>query len=380
MAYRNRINPVSSTTRTFYITEDCNLRCRYCYEENKYKNSMSIDTAKKAFDYFIPGAIKTNEEGKYNIWEFIGGEPFMEIGLIEEMTNYMLLKYQEYNLDPYKNILSFTTNGTLFTPHIKEYLMNTKSKTQVSVGLSVDGVKEIHDYNRSNSFDAVMKNYWWWRRTFPLNTIKSTLNHDSVPYIYESVKFFVEELKLQDIWMNIVFEDVWQDGDSELYKEQLYKVADYLLENDKYKDVYLSLLDPALLMDPNNFSKSWCGCGNAMMAVDPEGKLYPCLRFRTLNNQEHWDCGNIEDGINWNKLLPFKFYHNLSKESKCKTCDIRSGCAWCPGQCYDELGTIFERTLHCCNMHRARVEANKYFFNEIAKKENKTLEEVISFS
>lgn len=380
LAYRPRINPISATTRTFYVTEDCNLRCRYCYEENKCKNSMNIETAKKAFDYFIPGAIKTNEEGKYNIWEFIGGEPFMEIDLIEEMTDYMLLKYKEHNMDPHKNILSFTTNGTLFTPRIKEYLMNTKALTGVSVGLSIDGVKEIHDYNRSDSFDEVMKNYWWWRRTFPWNTIKSTLNHDSLPYIADSVKFFVEELKLQDIWMNIVFENVWEDGDADLYKEQLYKVADYLLEDNRYTNVFLSLFDPVLLMDSKNLSKSWCGCGNSMMAVDPEGKLYPCLRFRTLNKQQYWDCGNIENGVNWNKLLPFKFYHNLNQESKCNTCDIRSGCAWCPGQCYDELGTIFERTLHCCDLHRARVDVNKYFFNEIAKKEQKTLEEVIAIS
>lgn len=378
MAYKTRINPMPSKTRTLYITEDCNLRCRYCYEENKCKNSMSIDVAKKAFDYFLEDAKKTNIDEKYNIWELIGGEPFMQMDLIEELMEYMIERFNEEEMNPHKNILSFTTNGTLFSSRVKDYLTSAKLRIGVSVGLSIDGVKEIHDYNRSNSFDEVMKYYWWWRRTFPWNTIKSTLNHEALPYISDSIKFFVEELKLDSIFMNIIFENVWQEGDTEIYREQLLKVADYLLEEDRYKDVYLSLFDSTLLLPSEQFAKSWCGCGNSMMAVDPEGKLYPCLRFRTLSNQPYWECGSIEKGVDYNKLLPFKFYHNMSEDTKCNTCDIRSGCAWCPGQCYDDLGTIFDRTLHVCDMHRVRVEANRYFFNEIAKKEGITLKEVIA--
>ena len=39
---------------TFCVTEECNLRCKYCYmtEKNSY-HRMTLDTAKKAGDYFL---------------------------------------------------------------------------------------------------------------------------------------------------------------------------------------------------------------------------------------------------------------------------------------------------------------------------------------
>ena len=38
---------------TFCVTEECNLRCKYCYliHKNSFKK-MSFETAKKAVDYF----------------------------------------------------------------------------------------------------------------------------------------------------------------------------------------------------------------------------------------------------------------------------------------------------------------------------------------
>lgn len=39
---------------TFCVTEECNLRCKYCYliHKNNFKK-MSFETAKKAVDYFL---------------------------------------------------------------------------------------------------------------------------------------------------------------------------------------------------------------------------------------------------------------------------------------------------------------------------------------
>ncbi len=45
------------------------------------------------------------------------------------------------------------TNGTLFTPAIKDWLI--KRKQRITVGLSLDGTKRMHDTNRSKSFDSI---------------------------------------------------------------------------------------------------------------------------------------------------------------------------------------------------------------------------------
>ena len=41
-------------TITFIVTEDCNLRCKYCYILNKSSNKkMTFDVAKKQIDQFL---------------------------------------------------------------------------------------------------------------------------------------------------------------------------------------------------------------------------------------------------------------------------------------------------------------------------------------
>lgn len=61
---------------TFIVTEDCNLRCKYCYVTHKSSNArMTFETAKKFIDYIFK--IKRNEQHAV-ILDFIGGEPFFE--------------------------------------------------------------------------------------------------------------------------------------------------------------------------------------------------------------------------------------------------------------------------------------------------------------
>lgn len=52
-----------------------------------------------------------------------------------------------------------------------------------------------------------------------------------------------------------------------------------------------------------------------MLAVDTEGKFYPCIRFLgfCLNNKKELCVGNINDGINEDKLIPF---YSLTCESQ----------------------------------------------------------------
>jgi radical SAM peptide maturase (CXXX-repeat target family) len=266
-------------------------------------------------------------------------------------------------------MFNITTNGTLFdNPKVKDYLL--RDKRRKSVGVSLDGCKEIHNYNRSNSFDLVMKNFDWWRENFPWCSTKSTINHEALPYLLDSVKFLTS-LELEYIFMNIVFEPVWEEGDDSLFYDQLIKIADYLIENNRYQKYNVTLFNEYILTEsPEALSKSWCGCGNSMMAIDYKGNLYPCLRFLTLSKKEPYIIGDIYNGINSDRLLPFRYCHNLRTE-KCKNCNHKLGCGWCTAFNYDETDSLFERVDYMCKMHLARVEANKYFFDKIKSLEGR---------
>jgi uncharacterized protein len=55
-------------------------------------------------------------------------------------------------------------------------------------------------------------------------------------------------------------------------------------------------------------------------------------------------------------------------------CEVNGGCAWCQGANYDfgPTDTIYQRATYICKMHKARVRANKYYwerFNKIKAQE-----------
>ena len=67
---------------TFIVTKDCQLACKDCYLVGKNsKERMSWEVAKAAIDYILDHEEDMKEESV--IWDFIGGEPFLEIDLID---------------------------------------------------------------------------------------------------------------------------------------------------------------------------------------------------------------------------------------------------------------------------------------------------------
>ena len=67
---------------TINTTEDCNLRCKYCYETCKKPNNITLDKCYKFVDLVLededPCNLRgTDRENIYDarVFDFIGGEP-----------------------------------------------------------------------------------------------------------------------------------------------------------------------------------------------------------------------------------------------------------------------------------------------------------------
>ena len=73
---------------TFIVTKDCQLACKYCYLVGKNtKERMSWEIARQAVDYILEREEEFREESV--VWDFIGGEPFLEIDLIDKICDYI---------------------------------------------------------------------------------------------------------------------------------------------------------------------------------------------------------------------------------------------------------------------------------------------------
>ena len=105
---------------TFCVTNACQLRCTYCYEQHKGNQYMDFETAKKFIDLLLTGEkgmdqyISPENSPAVSI-EFIGGEPFMAIDLIDQIVDYWMDKTTEL-MHPWadKFMLSIHKKSTLY--------------------------------------------------------------------------------------------------------------------------------------------------------------------------------------------------------------------------------------------------------------------------
>ncbi|MBR0073382.1 MAG: radical SAM peptide maturase, CXXX-repeat target family [Bacteroidales bacterium] len=363
---------------TFIVTKDCQLACKYCYLVGKnIKERMSWDTAKAFIDYVLGHEDDFREESV--IWDFIGGEPFLEIELIDKICDYLKLRMFELNHHWFNSYrFNFSTNGINYhTPEVQAFIQ--KNREHLSIGITIDGTEKKHDLNRvykiteKGSYQDVVKNIPLWLEQFPNAGTKVTISSADIPYITESV-LHLYSLGIHEVNINVVFEDVWQEGDDRRFEEQLMQLADAIIDNGYYQDYACSFFNEQIgkPMDPERDNQNWCGAGR-MLSVDAAGYLYPCTRFAqySLREKKALIIGNIKDGINKNLLRPFLTLDRITQSpQKCLECEVASGCAWCQGENYDaaKTNTIYERSTAICLMHKARVRANNYYWNKLFRK------------
>ncbi len=366
---------------TFIVTKDCQLACKYCYLVGKNeKERMKWPVAKAAIDYILSHEEMFPEASV--TWDFIGGEPFLEIDLIDQICDYLkteMFRLNHHWFNSYR--FSFSTNGINYhTDKVQAFIK--KNITHLSIGITIDGTRAKHDLNRiwkgdaqpeRGSYDDVVRNIPLWLEQFPNAGTKVTISSADIPYICESV-LHLYSLGIHEVNINCVFEDVWQEGDDKRFEDQLMQLADAIIDGGYYANYACSFFSEYIgkPLDPVNENQNWCGAGK-MLSIDAAGNFYPCTRFAAYSLREKRPIiiGNVRDGIDKNKLRPFLTLDRMTQSpDKCKTCEVASGCAWCQGENYDAAATptIYQRATAICLMHKARVRANNYYWNKLYRK------------
>lgn len=364
-------------TITFIVTKDCQLACKYCYLVGKNSNErMTWEVAKEAIDYILGCEKEMNEESV--IWDFIGGEPFLEIDLIDKICDYLKTEMYRRNHHWFNSYrFSFSTNGINYDSEKVQRFIE-KNHGHLSVGITIDGTRRKHNLNRiwkgegeeRGSYDDVVRNIPLWLKQFPNAGTKVTISSADIPYIKESV-LHLYSLGIHEVNINCVFEDVWKDGDDKLFEDQLIQLADSIIDGGFYEEYYCSFFSENIgrPMDCRLQNQNWCGAGK-MLAIDAEGNFYPCTRFAqySLRSKPAVIIGNVKDGINKDRLRPFLTLDRCTQSTQeCIDCDVAEGCAWCQGENYDAAATptIFQRSTAICKMHKARVRANNYYWRRL---------------
>jgi uncharacterized protein len=123
----------------------CNLDCEYCYyleKQQLYPQVRSPRMSGKVLENYIVQLIKTTPGEEVNFF-WHGGEPTL-LG-IDYFKNVIALQNKHQPKDR-KITNSIQTNGTLITEDWAEFL----AVNNFTVGVSLDGPPELHDYYRLN--------------------------------------------------------------------------------------------------------------------------------------------------------------------------------------------------------------------------------------
>lgn len=370
-------------TITFQITDDCNLCCSYCYQINKGHHKMPFEIAKTLIDELLHNdkLIENYVKSKNSlgvILEFIGGEPLLEVDLIDQIIDYFIeqcIILHHPWIDRFR--VSICSNGVLyFTPKVQEFIK--KHQTHLSFSISIDGNKKLHDTCRifpdgTGSYDLAIKAAKHYMKYYDKNLgSKMTLSIDNINYTFLALVNLWEN-GYNYIYANCVYEKGWTIEHARVLYNELKKVADYLLDNHLEKIKGTSILNLDLSQQKNISDQNFCGGDGNMLAVDYKGDLYPCLRYMESSigqNQSPYIIGNINDGIGYNQqtknmIAGLDVSYQSQSPQECLDCLVSSECGWCSALNYQEFGTINKRTTYTCLMHKARVLANYYYQNKM---------------
>lgn len=221
----------------------------------------------------------------------------------------------------------------------------------------------------------------WMKRGNHMGS-KITIAPGNISFLYDAIKHMVD-LGYDEINANCVYEKGWTPVHATVLYDQMKRISDYFLEQnfDFERDFFCSLYNEDFFQpkDPDDL-QSWCGgVGNSMIACDPQGRIFPCIRYMesSLNGeQEPYSIGDVDNGIGCTECYKCrincmaKIDRRTQSTDECFYCPIAAGCSNCSGYDYQVNGTPDSKATYICVMHKARALGNLYFWNKYYRKNN----------
>lgn len=365
--YLERYSKLPSQSITLFLAEKCNLQCGYCFvRENKvldHGQLMSWDVAKQAIDFAFRRAEKSD---KVHII-FFGGEP-----LLNKKVLYKAVAYgQELAQQQGKEVgYSMTTNATLLDTEMIEYIV----QHNISVLISLDGTKEVHDAIRPfagsqvSSHDVTVKNIRELMRHGSSVAVRCTISNQDLDRI-EQYRFF-RDLGVDRIIMepcvgtsehNSPF-DVEESENAVLLEQDDYFLDKVLEQLEKKEQVLYNPWEKYLMHIHYKTRQMPCSAGRENTSVSVDGKLYPCQRYVGM---KEYVLGDIWSGVDQEK---YESYLNgyLHTTKKCETCWAVNFCTgYCPWLVSKDNGRFREPLNWWCDNLLKKYEQAAWLYDTI---------------
>ncbi|MEA2687163.1 MAG: uncharacterized protein QOE93_2358 [Actinomycetota bacterium] len=284
--FRSARHPIQNVV--MLITEECNLRCDYCYIR-KQPRTMTEGIAERSVAFLFEQAPPAPTGLSIT---FFGGEPLLEPGLIELIHASATARAAADGDRPIS--FSMTTNATLLSAANVEMI----ERLGISVRLSLDGIGDAHDRHRrtragKGSFPLIQR-HLERAAGLPSVSVRLTVSPETASELPASIAWLGER-GFRSISFSPVIEADWTEDDlAHLYLslKELYRMQ---AERPGVRINSIARTRPAL----ESSGERWgCGAARTFVAIDAEGYLYPCHRFvGYFQNGPQQRIGHVDHGF-----------------------------------------------------------------------------------
>lgn len=319
-------------------SSNCNLRCKYCFYSSIAENRETASYGIMKEDILENVVKKGLEYADYYCgFAFQGGEP--TIAGLEFFEKCMKFE-KKYNIKKLRIQNSIQTNGTLIDEKWAKFLHDNN----FLVGLSLDGIKDVHNLNRIDSkkngtFNRVMKTVELFKKFKVEYNILYVVTSESARYANKIYSFFKKNDFKYLQFINCL-DPLNVEPGKENYSlkpkdlEKFLKITFDRWYEDCIKGDYVSIrfFDNLVFMLFGNKPEacSMTGVCSCNCVIEGDGGVYPC-DFYVL---DQWKLGNIKDngimdminsGVAKKFIEPSK--HIPEKCEECKWFSLcRGGC------------------------------------------------------
>jgi uncharacterized protein len=365
------------------VTEQCNLRCKYCVYNPHYagkrdhgSTNMTSDIAFRAIDYLES---HSNDKDSVSI-AFYGGEPLLRFPLIKSCVKYAHDNFANKELN-----FSLTTNGILITQEIAEYFY----KENFGIMVSLDGPEDIHDTWRKNSGGVGS----FHQALNGLKNLYGAYGNDrgklSLSMVYTPPYSFDRLNRISELWdendwlskeigLSITYPSL---GSIQLYENQAQRDIDFSLPNwakKKYMEAYKSksqchpiaravvernlssLIQRRILEKPINkfFLNGCCVPAVRKLFISAGGSFELCERIKRTP-----EFGDVFKGLDL-EAVRYHFVDEYARQSipYCSDCWAIQLCKVCYKQVYHDGSFNIQKKNEQCEIARVAEEENLRFF------------------
>ena len=318
-------------------TSLCNLNCSYCYipeESRKNKEKMEFSILEK-----IVKAIFSSHEIDKNlklVWH--SGEPLTAGIPFYEKATEIINHYKPPNINIIQGV---QTNAVLINDAWCQFI----KENNFSIGVSIDGPKEIHDKNRLNwsnkgSFGLTMRGIGFLKKHDISFTALMVITRDSLDFPDQIVDFFLEN-EISDIGFNIEeltgsnasssltnkenteerykkfidrFIDLWMQHSTKIRVREFEKLTAYIMKK---------------LNNPKFVAPQIESAERGILTINQNGNIIPFspdLAFGTIDDKELFVVDNIKKISNLSPIFETPKFKEMSHA-------IQEGVRKCKKEC-----------------------------------------------